>query len=136
VYTPTSSSTTDWWGTQIRGLPVRNSYVDGVPMLLHWGGDFPTEVIESVTALKGLTGFMYGFGEPGGALSYKLKRPKAANETTVNALVPCADGSVAALVAQGSVVLLATQPAFFGQAGDAITARTTDDASGTTVISW
>ncbi|WP_077332176.1 TonB-dependent receptor, partial [Hydrogenophaga sp. A37] len=83
VYTPTSSSTTDWWGTQIRGLPVRNSYIDDIPMLLYWGGDFPTEVVDSVTALKGLSGFMYGFGEPGGALSYQLKRPKPDNETTV-----------------------------------------------------
>jgi iron complex outermembrane recepter protein len=83
VYTPTSSSTTDWWGTQIRGLPVRNSYIDGIPMLLYWGGDFPTEVVESVTALKGLTGFVHGFGEPGGALSYQLKRPKPDNETSV-----------------------------------------------------
>lgn len=81
VYTPTSSFSTDWWGTQIRGLPVRNSYVDEIPMMLYWGGDFPTEIVESVTALKGLTGFMYGFGEPGGALSYQLKRPKATNET-------------------------------------------------------
>ncbi|GLS16236.1 TonB-dependent siderophore receptor [Hydrogenophaga electricum] len=84
VYTPTSAATTDWWGTQIRGLGVRNSYIDDIPMLLYWGGDFPTEVVESVTALKGLTGFMYGFGEPGGALSYQLKRPKAHNETTVD----------------------------------------------------
>jgi iron complex outermembrane recepter protein len=84
VYTPTSSSSTDWWGTQIRGLGVRNHYVDGIPMLLYWGGDFPTEVVESVTALKGLTGFMYGFGEPGGALSYQLKRPTATPETSVS----------------------------------------------------
>lgn len=83
VYTPTSSSTTDWWGTQIRGLGVRNNYIDDIPILLYWGGDFPTEVIESVTALKGLNGFMYGFGEPGGALVYTLKRPTAAPETTV-----------------------------------------------------
>lgn len=83
VYTPTSSSTTDWWGTQIRGLGVRNMYVDDVPMLLYWGGDCPTEVVESVTALKGLSGFMYGFGEPGGALSYQLKRPAATPQTSV-----------------------------------------------------
>ena len=83
VYTPTSSFTTDWWGTQIRGLPVRNNYIDDIPMLLYWGGDFPTEAVESVTALKGLSGFMYGFGEPGGALSHQLKRPKPDNETTV-----------------------------------------------------
>lgn len=83
VYTPTTSSSTDWWGTQIRGLGVRNTYVNDIPMLLHWGGDFPTEVVESVTALKGLSGFMYGFGEPGGALSYQLKRPTATAETSV-----------------------------------------------------
>jgi iron complex outermembrane recepter protein len=82
VYTPTNSASTDWWGTQIRGLGVRNMYVDDVPTLLYWGGDFPTEVIDSVTALKGLTGFMYGFGEPGGALSYRIKRPTATPETT------------------------------------------------------
>jgi iron complex outermembrane receptor protein len=84
VYATTPSSSTDWWGTQIRGLPVRNFYVDDVPMLLYWGGDFPTEAAESVTALKGLTGFMYGFGEPGGAISYAMKRPKEASETFIN----------------------------------------------------
>jgi iron complex outermembrane receptor protein len=83
VYTSTASSTTDWWGTQIRGMGVRNSYIDDIPMMLYWGGDFPTEIVESVTALKGLTGFMYGFGEPGGALSYELKRPKKTNDTTI-----------------------------------------------------
>ena len=83
VYTSTASSTTDWWGTQIRGMGVRNGYIDDIPMMLYWGGDFPTELVDSVTALKGLTGFMYGFGEPGGALSYQLKRPKTANEATV-----------------------------------------------------
>ncbi len=83
VYTPTSSFTTDWWGTQIRGLPVRSSYIDDIPMLLYWGGDFPTEIVESVTALKGLAGFMYGFGEPGGVLSYQLKRPRQSDQTEV-----------------------------------------------------
>lgn len=83
VYTPTSSFTTDWWGTQIRGLPVRNTYVDDIPMLLYWGGDFPAEISESVTVLKGLGGFMYGFGEPGGALSYRLKRPVETDEAAV-----------------------------------------------------
>jgi iron complex outermembrane recepter protein len=84
VYAPTPSAQTDWWGTQIRGLPVRNFYVDDVPMLLYWGGDFPTEAAESVTALKGLTGFMYGFGEPGGAISYKIKKPTENPETFLN----------------------------------------------------
>lgn len=84
VYAPTPSASTDWWGTQIRGLPVRNYYVDDIPMLLYWGGDFPTEAAESITALKGLSGFMYGFGEPGGAISYKIKRPTETPQTFVN----------------------------------------------------
>lgn len=83
VYTPTNSMTTDWWGTQIRGLGVRNYYVDDVPMYLSWGGDFPVEVTDSVTALKGLTGFMYGFGTPGGAISYQTKRPTATPQSSV-----------------------------------------------------
>lgn len=72
------AGTTNWWGAQIRGLGVRNYYIDDVPLLLYWGGDFPLEPIESVTALKGLTGFMYGFGSPGGVISYRTKRPTAA----------------------------------------------------------
>jgi iron complex outermembrane receptor protein len=83
IYTPTPSYNTDWWGTQIRGLGVRNHYIDGIPLLLHWGGDFPTEVTDNVSALKGLTGFMYGFGTPGGAISYQLKRPTQTPETSV-----------------------------------------------------
>lgn len=82
-YTPTNSATTDWWGTQIRGLGVRNYYADDYPVLLYWGGDFPLEATDSVVALKGLTGFMYGFGSPGGAISYKIKRPKDNPETSV-----------------------------------------------------
>jgi iron complex outermembrane receptor protein len=75
VYSSAPTGTTNWWGTQIRGLGVRNYYIDDVPLLLYWGGDFPLESIERVTALKGLTGFMYGFGAPGGAISYRTKRP-------------------------------------------------------------
>jgi iron complex outermembrane receptor protein len=52
VYSSAPSGSTNWWGTQIRGLGVRNYYIDDVPLLLYWGGDFPLEPIESVTALK------------------------------------------------------------------------------------
>lgn len=83
VYTPTNAATTDWWGAQIRGLGVRNYYADDYPILLYWGGDFPMEAADSVVALKGLTGFMYGFGAPGGVISYKLKRPQATAQTSV-----------------------------------------------------
>lgn len=75
VYSFATAGTTNWWGTQIRGLGVRNYYIDDVPLVLYWGGDFPLESIERVEALKGLTGFMYGFGSPGGAISYRTKRP-------------------------------------------------------------
>jgi len=77
VFSFASAGTTNWWGTQIRGLGVRNYYVDDVPLLLYWGGDFPLEPVETVQALKGLTGFMYGFGSPGGAILYQTKRPTA-----------------------------------------------------------
>ncbi|AOF95958.1 tonB-dependent Receptor Plug domain protein [Sphingobium sp. RAC03] len=77
VFSSAPSGSTNWWGTQIRGLGVRNYYIDDVPLLLYWGGDFLLEPIESVTALKGLTGFMYGFGAPGGVISYQTKRPAA-----------------------------------------------------------
>lgn len=75
VFSSAPSATVNWWGTQIRGLGVRNYYIDNVPLLLYWGGDFPLEGVESVQALKGLTGFMYGFGAPGGVIAYKTKRP-------------------------------------------------------------
>ena len=77
VFSSAPSGTVNWWGTQIRGLGVRNYYIDNVPLLLYWGGDFPLEGVESVQALKGLTGFMYGFGAPGGVIAYKTKRPTA-----------------------------------------------------------
>ncbi|MCH4249233.1 MAG: TonB-dependent receptor [Acinetobacter populi] len=83
VYSQSAAMATDWWGTAVRGLGVSNYYIDGFPMSLHWGGDFPAEAAESVTVLKGLTGFMYGFGSPGGAISYQLKRPKATPETSL-----------------------------------------------------
>ncbi|MCR6684912.1 TonB-dependent siderophore receptor [Pseudoxanthomonas sp.] len=75
VTTADAGGTTNWWGLKIRGLGVRSYYVDGVPMLMEWGGEFPVEAVESVQALKGLGGFMYGFGSPGGIVSYQLKKP-------------------------------------------------------------
>ncbi len=77
VFSFATAGTTNWWGTQIRGLGVRNYYIDDVPMLLYWGGDFALESVETVEALKGLSGFMYGFGAPGGTISYRTKRPTA-----------------------------------------------------------
>ena len=75
VSSSSTSGTTNWWGPQMRGLGVRNFYVDGVPLEMSWGGEVPLEMVESVEALKGLTGFMYGFGAPGGLLEYETKKP-------------------------------------------------------------
>ncbi|MFL9948321.1 TonB-dependent receptor [Paraburkholderia agricolaris] len=55
----------DWQsGFKIDGLPF-NSY--GITM--------PYEQLEKVELLKGLTGFMYGFGAPGGVVNYVTKKP-------------------------------------------------------------
>ncbi|MFM0344127.1 TonB-dependent siderophore receptor [Paraburkholderia sp. RL17-347-BIC-D] len=55
----------DWQsGFKIDGMPF-NSY--GVTM--------PYEQLEKVEVLKGLTGFMYGFGAPGGVVNYVTKKP-------------------------------------------------------------
>jgi len=75
VSSSSTSGTTNWWGPQMRGLGVRNFYIDGVPMEMAWGGEVPLEMIDNVEALKGLTGFMYGFGAPGGVLKYESKKP-------------------------------------------------------------
>lgn len=60
----------------VRGLPLDllNGYkIDGLNISA-WNTDFPLEHFEQVELLKGLSGFMYGFAQPGGILNYKLKR--------------------------------------------------------------
>lgn len=84
VFAAEPSASTNWWGTQIRGLGVQNHYVDGVPVLMEWGGEFPLESVERVTALKGLGGFMFGFGSPGGVISYETKQPANTPLLTTN----------------------------------------------------
>ena len=49
---------------KINGLPV-NSFTSSLPY----------EVFEQIEALKGLSGFMYGFGTPGGIVNYVTKKP-------------------------------------------------------------
>jgi iron complex outermembrane receptor protein len=103
IYTPASSNTTDWWGMSIRGMPVRNTYADDYPILLYWGGDFPVEAVDGVTALKGATGFMYGFGAPGGVIAYNLKKPQPTPRTQVG--VEYRDSSVfSATIDNGGVI--------------------------------
>ncbi|MEB3752771.1 TonB-dependent siderophore receptor [Acinetobacter sp. MD2(2019)] len=83
-YSPTAANATDWWGASIRGLAVRNYFMDDYPILGYWGGDLPIEAADNVTVLKGLTGFMYGFGSPGGAIRYQTRRPTEQPKTSVS----------------------------------------------------
>ncbi len=92
IFSSAPSATTNWWATQIRGIGVRNFYVDDVPFMMSWGGEMPLEPMERVDALKGLTGFMYGFGAPGGAISYRTRQPTA--ETTASTSLQYRSSSV------------------------------------------
>ncbi|MYM24434.1 TonB-dependent siderophore receptor [Duganella sp. FT135W] len=62
---------------QMRGLRLDdlNGYkIDGLANI-NRGTEMPLEMFESVEAMKGLTGYMYGFGSPGGIVNYVSKRP-------------------------------------------------------------
>ncbi|MDX5410680.1 MAG: TonB-dependent receptor [Thauera sp.] len=61
----------------VRGMELdwQNSYrIDGKPFL-GYTVTLPYEHLEQVELLKGATGFMYGFGAPGGMLNYVTKKP-------------------------------------------------------------
>jgi iron complex outermembrane recepter protein len=61
----------------VRGLPIdtlNGIKVDG-QSFPSWDTDLSLEPFEQVQLLKGLSGFMYGFGAPGGIVNYVLKRP-------------------------------------------------------------
>lgn len=62
----------------VRGLaidPTNGFKMDGLATP-GWGNELlPMEMFERVELLKGLSGFMYGFGSPGGIMNYVLKRP-------------------------------------------------------------
>lgn len=67
------------WGTYltVRGMELdwQNSYrMDGKPFLAY-STTLPYEHFEQIELLKGATGFMYGFGSPGGVVNYVTKKP-------------------------------------------------------------
>jgi iron complex outermembrane recepter protein len=71
----------------VRGIRVdmlNGTKVDGQNFVT-WDADIPLEPFEQVELLKGLSGFMYGFGSPGGIINYVTKRPtdKPFREVTV-----------------------------------------------------
>jgi iron complex outermembrane receptor protein len=71
----------------VRGLPLDdlNGYkVDGMANI-NRGVEMPLEMFERVDVLKGLSGFMYGFGSPGGIVNYVSKRPTDKTTLSVDA---------------------------------------------------
>lgn len=71
----------------VRGMRVdmlNGVKVDGQNFVT-WDADIPLEPFEQVELLKGLSGFMYGFGSPGGIINYVTKRPtdKPLREVTI-----------------------------------------------------
>ncbi|WP_255988300.1 TonB-dependent siderophore receptor [Chitinolyticbacter albus] len=64
-------------GITIRGLQLdllNGMKIDGYAVP-NWGSDLPLEHFEQVELLKGMAGFMYGFGQPGGIANFISKRP-------------------------------------------------------------
>ncbi len=62
---------------QIRGLQpdlVTGQKIDGLSAYV-LSRDIPLEHLERVDILKGASGFLYGFGGPGGIINYVMKRP-------------------------------------------------------------
>ncbi|RKT22739.1 iron complex outermembrane receptor protein [Paraburkholderia sp. RAU2J] len=61
----------------VRGMPIDtlNSIKMDGQTFPSWDTDLSLEPFEQVELLKGLSGFMYGFGSPGGIVNYVLKRP-------------------------------------------------------------
>ncbi len=60
----------------VRGLQLdwQNGYkIDGLPFI-GYGVNLPYEQFDHVELLKGLSGFMYGFGAPGGVVNYVTKK--------------------------------------------------------------
>lgn len=61
----------------VRGLPLdwQNGYrINGQPFL-SYAITLPYEHFEQIELLKGSSGFMYGFGAPGGIVNYVTKKP-------------------------------------------------------------
>ncbi|WP_371377888.1 TonB-dependent siderophore receptor [Sporomusa aerivorans] len=61
----------------VRGLLLdwQNAYkLNGMPFM-SYGVTLPYDHFEKVELLKGLSGFMYGFGSPGGVVNYVTKKP-------------------------------------------------------------
>lgn len=75
-------------GIAVRGFSanaINSVRRDG--LLTNVYSDIPLENMERVDVLKGLSGFLYGVGEPSGLVNYILKRPTRGSFTSVDAEV-------------------------------------------------
>ncbi|MDE1179637.1 TonB-dependent receptor [Paraburkholderia sp.] len=71
----------------VRGMQLdwQNGFkIDGMPYN-GYGITMPYEQLERVELLKGLSGFMYGFGSPGGVVNYVTKKPPQ-NDTPIRSV--------------------------------------------------
>lgn len=65
------------YSINVRGIPLDdyNGYkINGLPFFMTTV-ELPLESFESVQLLKGASGFMYGFGAPGGIINFVSKKP-------------------------------------------------------------
>ncbi len=74
-----SSNANNSWAAylRVRGMLLdwQNAYkINGMPYVA-FGITLPYEQLEQVELLKGASGFMYGFGNPGGTVNYVTKKP-------------------------------------------------------------
>lgn len=74
-----NSAASGAWATYltVRGLPLdwQNGFrIDGNPFI-SYTTTLPFEQLEQVELLKGSTGFLYGFGSPGGVVNYITRKP-------------------------------------------------------------
>ncbi|MEE8874732.1 TonB-dependent receptor [Pseudomonas helleri] len=72
------------YSISVRGLPLDDggSYkINGLPIYMTTV-ELPLEAFDSVQLLKGASGFMYGFGAPGGVINFVTKKPT--DETTLS----------------------------------------------------
>ncbi|MEK6297926.1 MAG: TonB-dependent receptor plug domain-containing protein, partial [Paraburkholderia tropica] len=65
------------YSINVRGIPLDdyNGYkINGLPFYMTTV-ELPVESFESIQLLKGASGFMYGFGAPGGIINFLTKKP-------------------------------------------------------------
>jgi iron complex outermembrane recepter protein len=72
---------------RVRGVTVDHLLgykIDGLA-IPYWSIDLPIELFDSIQVVKGATGFMYGFGSPGGVVNFVTKRATEEKTLSVDA---------------------------------------------------